>query len=84
MANSDSIYSAKVSICVYFECYLPNKIFRFSFEQSTGIKKKKKLNQRPFLVMGAKLTVFTLEKGGVDFVPTQQHTQRSWPSSGQG
>lgn len=32
--------------------------------------------------MGAKSVVFTLEKGGVDFVPTQQNTQRSPQSSG--
>lgn len=40
-------------------------------------KKKRTLNQRLFLIIEAKLMVFALEKGGVDFVPTQQHTQRS-------
>lgn len=48
-----------------------------------AIKKKKKTsNQRPFVLMRAKSVVFTLGKGGVEFVPTQQHTQRSPQTSG--
>ena len=81
MASSDCIYSAKVSICVYFECYRPNQIFSSSCEWSTVIRKKRH-KSKPFLILGAKPTVFTLEKSGVDFVPTQQHTQRSPQSSG--
>lgn len=46
------------------------------------MKNKKTSNRRPFLLMGAKSVFFTLEKGGVDFVPTQRHTQRSPKSSG--
>lgn len=34
--------------------------------------------------MGAKSVVFILEKGGVDFVPTQQHTQRAHSHLGEG
>lgn len=88
MASSDDLYSAKVSICIYFEHYHPNQIFSSSCKWSTVIRKKKPqktkketLNQRPFLLTGAKPMVFTLEKGGVEFVPTQHHAQRSlWPS----
>lgn len=32
--------------------------------------------------MGTKSVVFTLEKGGVDFMPTQQHTREAYNHQG--
>lgn len=75
------VYISNITIQIRSLALAANKVLLLEKKNKKQQNTKKTLNQRPFLITGAKPTVFTLEKGGVEFVPTQHHTQRSLWSS---